>query len=91
MARGRNNNTSTDQTRLQASLIRQKHCAIRPHLPAGLGFRQGQVHSADVILNILARRRDPVALITILTPDALKLQHEPAADCARYDNLRRAG
>ena len=26
----------------QASLIRPKHCAIRPQLPAGLGFRQGQ-------------------------------------------------
>jgi len=49
------------------------------------------VHSADVILNILARRRDPVAPITILTPDALKLRHEPVADCARYDTLRRAG
>jgi len=47
------------------------------------------VHSADVILNILARRRDPVAPITIITPDALRLQHEPAADCARYDILRR--
>jgi hypothetical protein len=42
VARDRNNKTSTDQTRLQASLIRQKHCAIRPHLPAELGFRQGQ-------------------------------------------------
>src|SRR5260370_41159220 len=41
--RGRNNNTSTAQTRLQASLMTQKHCAIRPHVPAGLGFRQGQV------------------------------------------------
>jgi hypothetical protein len=41
------------------------------------------VHSADVILNILARQRDPVAPITILTPDALKLRHEPVADCAR--------
>lgn len=49
------------------------------------------VCSADVILNILARRRDPVAPITIVTPPALRLQHEPAADCARYDNLRRAG
>jgi hypothetical protein len=48
------------------------------------------VHSADVILNILARRRDPVAPITIITPQALRLQHEPAADCARYDTLRRA-
>jgi transposase len=49
------------------------------------------VHSADVILNVLARRRDPVVAITILTPDALRLRHEPAANCARYDSLRRAG
>ena len=27
--------------------------------------------------------------ITILTPAALTLRHEPVADCARYDNLRR--
>jgi transposase len=48
------------------------------------------VYSADVILNILARRRDLVAPITILAPAALRLQYEPAADCARYDDLRRA-
>jgi hypothetical protein len=47
------------------------------------------VHSADVILNILARRREPAAPITIATPDALRLRHVPAADCARYDRLRR--
>lgn len=41
------------------------------------------VYSADVILNILARRRDPVTPITILTPPSLRLQHEPVADCAR--------
>jgi hypothetical protein len=43
-----------------------------------------------VIINILARRREPTAAITIMTPDALRLRHEPAADCARYDSLRRA-
>jgi transposase len=48
------------------------------------------VHSADVILNILARQRDPGPAATILTPDALRLQHAPIADCARYDSLRRA-
>jgi transposase len=48
------------------------------------------VHSAGVILNILARRREPAAPITIMTPDALRLRHEPTADCARYDSLRRA-
>jgi transposase len=48
------------------------------------------VHSADVVLNILARRRDPGPAATILTPDALRLRHAPIADCARYDRLRRA-
>ena len=47
------------------------------------------VHSADVVLNILARRRDPAPPITIATPEALRLRHEPVADCARYDRLRR--
>lgn len=47
------------------------------------------VHSADVILNILARRREPPAPAMIMTPEALRLAHEPVADCARYDNLRR--
>jgi transposase len=46
------------------------------------------VYSADVIINILARRRDPGPPLTILTPDALKLRHMPLADCARYDQLR---
>jgi transposase len=48
------------------------------------------VHSSDVIINILARQRDPGPAATILTPDALTLRHAPAADCARYDQLRSA-
>ena len=48
------------------------------------------VHSADVILNILDRQREPGLPLTIATPDALRLGCEPAADCARYDRLRRA-
>jgi transposase len=46
------------------------------------------VHSSDVILNILARRRDPGPVPTIPAPDALTLRHPPRADCARYDQLR---
>jgi len=53
-----------------------------------VALRDG-VHSSDVILNILARLRQPAAPATILTPDALRLRHEPVADCARYDSLRR--
>jgi hypothetical protein len=48
------------------------------------------VHSADVVLNILARQREPPAPLTVLTPDALRRQHEPLADCGRYDSLRRS-
>jgi len=47
------------------------------------------VHSADVILNILARQRDPGPPATIHTPAALTLRHAPRSDCARYDTLRR--
>jgi transposase len=47
------------------------------------------IHSSDMVLNILARRREPAATVTILTPDVLRLRHEPVADCARYDSLRR--
>jgi transposase len=48
------------------------------------------VHSADVVINILARQRDPGPAATILTPEALRLRHAPVADCARYDQLRSA-
>ena len=52
-------------------------------------LREG-VHSADVVLNILARHREPAPPAPIPTPDALRLTHAPVADCARYDTLRRA-
>jgi hypothetical protein len=37
------------------------------------------VHSSDVIINILARRRDAPPAATILTPEALTLRHAPVA------------
>jgi hypothetical protein len=48
------------------------------------------VHSADVVINILARQHDPGPAATIMTPDALRLRHAPVANCARYDQLRSA-
>ncbi len=44
--------------------------------------------SSDVVLNALSRRRPMSAPSLIATPDALRLHHEPMADCARYDTLR---
>jgi hypothetical protein len=46
------------------------------------------VHSSDVIINILTRRRDPGPAAHIPTPAGLTLRHTPLADCARYDQLR---
>ena len=57
--------------------------AIREAIDAGAA-------SDDVILNILARRREPPRPLTIVTSDALALTHAPIADCARYDLLRGA-
>ena len=48
--------------------VRRQQSAARPE---ALG--QG-IYFADVIFNILARRRDPGPPLTILTPDAVKLR-----------------
>ena len=48
------------------------------------------VFSAPVIINILARSRDLSPTPLLLTSTTLRLTHEPVADCARYDSLRRA-
>jgi transposase len=48
----------------------------------------GGVHSADVILNILARRNEQPPAAPIATPDRLRLALHPLADCGRYDGLR---
>ena len=47
--------------------------------------------SADVVLNVLARQRQPAPPATIPTPEGLRLRHRPVADCRRYDCLRGAG
>ena len=42
----------------------------------------------DVVLNILARRREEVQPPPLDVPSALTLSIEPAPDCERYDRLR---
>ena len=48
------------------------------------------VHSADVVLNILARRRDPAPAAADPHARRADARHAPVADCARYDSLRSA-
>ena len=47
------------------------------------------IASADVILTVLARNRQPTPPPSIITPDALRLKIEPVADCGRYDRIRK--
>jgi hypothetical protein len=47
------------------------------------------IASGDVILTVLARQRQPIMPPSITTPDALRLKHEPMADCGRYDSIRK--
>jgi len=49
------------------------------------------IASADVILNVLARRQPQPASAPIETPACLSLKIAPMADCARYDRLRSTG
>ena len=55
--------------------------AVREALEAGAA-------SDEVILNVLARRREPDLPEAISTSAALALATPPIADCARYDALR---
>jgi hypothetical protein len=47
------------------------------------------VHLSDVIINIVTRQRDPGAVATILTPEALRLRHAPVADWSPDEILSR--
>jgi Helix-turn-helix domain of resolvase len=73
-----------------ATIILSIRLPARPHWAGRRGrLRTRSGSSASVVLNILARQRDPGPPANILTPAALTLRHAPIADCALYDNLRR--
>lgn len=55
-----------------------------------LAQEQGHLNTA-VVLNELRRLTSPPRTCTMATPDALVLLLEPAANCARYDELRKLG
>jgi transposase/DNA-directed RNA polymerase subunit K/omega len=50
---------------------------------------EAELCSRDVVLNLLARRRQPPTPPPVATPVRLALALEPAADCGRYDALRQ--
>jgi len=42
--------------------------------------------NAAVVLNLMHRLANPLPPAPVCTPQALRLQEEPRADCARYDS-----
>ncbi len=92
--------TGLDRIRRELAAVsdgdRQMVCILTAVLSEGLPAVEaaclealrGGVHSAAIVLNILAHRRQPAPAMTIMTPDALRLRHVPIAGCARYDRLR---
>ena len=85
-------NSATDGGRQMVTILTAVLSDGLPAVEAACAeaLREG-VCSADIVLNILARQREPRSPVTILnTPQALRLRIEPTADCSRYDSLRRA-
>lgn len=66
----------------------------RPHglepleVACDLALQQG-VATPAVVLNHLHRLTAPMASAPMETPDRLRLEQEPRADCGRYDQLRQ--
>src|SRR5256714_4411368 len=75
-------------------MVKVLSAVLTDGLAAGGAGRAGAlphgVPSARGLLHFPVRGPGPHPAITVLTPDALRLQHLPIADCARYDSLRRA-
>jgi len=82
--------TTADGDRQMVEILSAVLADGLPAVEAACAEALGQgVHTADVILNILTRKRNPGPPVTIATPEALRLRWAPAADCSRYDSLRR--
>ena len=84
---GRNDENDRQMVKILAAVLTDGLDAVEA--ACGEALAAG-IASADVILNVLARRQQPQPPSLIETPARLALSHPPIADCARYDALRRA-
>src|SRR5271155_3014064 len=57
--------------------------------PACAEALEAGIASGDVILTVLARRRQPAPPPSVTTPDALRLKIEPAAECGGCARIRK--
>jgi transposase len=51
---------------------------------------EDQAISSSYILNVLSRLRPTDVKVVLATPDTLKLEHEPEANCDRYEAMMRS-
>jgi len=78
-----------DQQFVKSCSVLSSIMVCRPSTPPVAEALAAGIASGDVILTVLARRRQPEMPPSITTPDALRLKIEPAADCGRYDSIRK--
>ena len=83
-------NRDPDKWPVPSSFSALRAFGVRSGLDAISQAMSEGVHSADVVINILARQREPPPPAAIATPAGLHLVHSPTADCTRYDSIRRA-
>jgi transposase len=83
---GRNDEGDRQMVKILAAVLTDGLDAVEAACSEALA---AGIASADVILNVLARRQQPQPPSLIETPTRLALNHPPIADCARYDALRR--
>ena len=88
--------TENPSFELNAALLsRARVLVFKPLDPEAIGqvlaraeAIEAGIASADIILNVLARRQQRQPAAPIETPQRFVLTLEPRADCARYDTIR---
>jgi hypothetical protein len=73
-----------------ALLLMAREVGLEPLQVACELVLDGNVVTASVVRNEMRRRLAQSQPMALSVPDRLKLQLEPLADCARYDDLRGA-
>lgn len=77
-----------DKAFVELLLVTRPHGLDPLEVACDLALRQG-LAAPSVVLNHLHRLIEPAPPVPIETPDRLRLDQEPRADCGRYDQLRQ--
>ena len=84
---GRHDDGDRQMVKILAAVLEDGQEAVESACTEALA---GGARGADVVLNILARQRQPAPPTPIPPPTDLCPRLEPTADCHRYDRLKEA-